>query len=205
MRLASLMLACAIGLGAPTMAARNGPDRQEWTHYKNARWGFCVDYPAAWRASEPSDGSGVTLYPKNGADSKSDPYISITGVPDQPDFDNSNVVLDDSPPMDLEGNLARVLGNLRDYDHASDIRVLEKRKLTFQGFDALSTNVRYRTSTSGGDWTDETLWINDEYIIFAATVFGRPDEVSKLEPVYQEIVKRRFRLECNEKRPRPSK
>lgn len=195
-----LIAICVVGV-----AAGNQWPRAAWTHYVNARWGFCVDYPAAWRASEQSDGSGVTLYPKNGADSKSDSYISIAGVPDQPDFDNANVVLDDSPPMDLEGNVTRVLGNLREYGHATDIRVFEKRKLTFQGYGALSTKYQYRNGRDGSLWLSDTLWINKEYIIITASLLGRPGEVRDLEPLYQDIVKHRFRLECGGKRPRPSK
>jgi hypothetical protein len=83
-----------------------------WTHYRDARWGFCVDYPANWKASELPDGSGVTLYAYPGSDSSNGPYISISGLPDQPDVDNANIVLDDSPPLNLEGNFSRALDSL---------------------------------------------------------------------------------------------
>jgi hypothetical protein len=98
---------------------------------------------------------------------------------------------------------ARTLDNLREYGHASDIRVLEKRRLEFQGYDALKTKFVYQT---GGDqaaatqWADETFWINKEYVIFTAVLFGQPDQVRRLEAVYQDIVTHRFQLDCPAKR-----
>jgi hypothetical protein len=190
------VIACVIVVDAICVSAGNNRQRAEWMRYVNARWGFCVDYPAQWRATKLTDGSGVMLYPYPGADLKNGPYISINGLRDQPDVDNANVVLDDSPPLDLDGNFNRALDSLRQYDHASDIRVLEKRAFQFQGFAALSTSIQYRATPNGTDVANETLWINREYIIFTATLFGRPQQVRKLEPVYHDIVRHRFKLDC---------
>jgi hypothetical protein len=158
---------------------------------------FASVTPARWKAIALTDGSGVTLHPDAAADPGSGPYISISGLPDQPDVDNANIVLDDSPPLSLKGNFSRALESLREYDRASDIRVLEKRTLEFQGFDALNTSIRYRRAANSTELADDTLWINKEYIIFTAALIGRPRQVHELEPIYQEIVKHRFRLECN--------
>jgi hypothetical protein len=49
----------------------------------------------------------------------------------------------DSPPLDLKGNFAGMLQNLRECGHASDIRVVAKRAFEFQGFDALRTSILY--------------------------------------------------------------
>lgn len=203
MKVRGAILACAIIVGAtlPAAQARQRAKRANWTRYTSTRWGFCVDYPAAWKASEPKDGSGVILYPRARADARNGPYISISGVPDQPqDSDNANIVFDDSPPLDLEGNLARSLDSLREYDHASQIRVLEKRKLEFQGYEALRTKVEYREGPDAAPRSSETLWINKEYIIFTASLFGRPEQVRELEPAYRDIVKHRFRLVCSDGR-----
>lgn len=197
------ILACLIVAGASGVSAGTHRRKAGWTHYANARWGFCVDYPARWKASALKDGSGVTLYPDPGAGSSSGPSISISALPDLPDVDNANIVLDDSPVLDLEGNFARTLENLRRYGHASDIRVLGKRRLEFQGYDALRTKFVYQT---GGDragatrWADETFWINKEYVIFSAILFGHPDEIRRLAPVYRDIVMHRFQLVCPAKR-----
>jgi hypothetical protein len=202
----AVLIACAIALSYAGVSARGPVKAPKWTHYVNARWGFCVDYPAVWKASEPKDGSCIDLYPYPGENSGSTTYISISGVPDQPDIGNANIVLDDSPPLDLEGNFARTIESLREYDHASDIRVLEKRKLEFQGYDALRTKFLYRNraiSQAGAgvtQWANETLWINKEYVIFTATLFGQPDQVRRLEPVYRDIVMHRFHLVCPAKR-----
>ncbi len=193
------IFALVIVLGTAAMSATGQPRSAEWTHYRNGRWAFCVDYPAQWEANELKDGSGVMLYPDRNADPDSGPYVSISAVLDQPDFDNSGVVFDDSPPPNLEGNFARMLQNLRVYDHASDIRVLEKRALEFQNFDALRTSIGYRT-VNGADLADETLWINREYVIVTATLLGQPDRVRKLESVYRDIVMHRFQLVCPAKR-----
>lgn len=195
-RFHAAVIACAIAVGAAGASAGNNQRRAEWTHYRNARWAFCVDYPAGWKATVLTDGSGVTLHPDPEADPGSRPYISISGLPDQPDVDNANVVLDDSPPLNLEGNFARSMESLREYERASDIRVLEKRKLEFQGFDALSTSIRYRTPGNGGELADETPWINKEYIIFTLTLLGRPRQVRELKPIYRDILRHRFNLEC---------
>jgi hypothetical protein len=203
LRVHAAILACLIASGSAGVSA--GTHRREagWTHYANARWGFCVDYPARWKASVLKDGSGVTLYPDTSADPSSGPSVSISALPDLPDVDNANIVLDDSPVLDLDGNFARTLDNLREYGHASDIRVLEKRRLEFQGYDALKTKFVYQT---GGDqaaatqWADETFWINKEYVIFTAVLFGQPDQVRRFEPVYQDIVTHRFQLDCPAKR-----
>ena len=190
-----LFVAGAAGASAGTHRRQAG-----WTHYANARWGFCVDYPARWKAKALTDGSGVTLYPDTSADASSGPSVSISALPDLPDVDNANIVLDDSPVLDLEGNFARTLDNLREYGHASDIRVLEKRRLEFQGYDALRTKFVYQAGS--GDqagatrWADETFWVNKEYVIFSAVLFGRPDQVRRLEPVYRDIVMHRFQLVC---------
>jgi hypothetical protein len=190
------IFAFAVTLCASAISAGSAKRSAQWTRYANARWGFCVDYPASWKASEQADGSGVNLYPHPAEKSSGAAYISISGVPDQPDIDNANVVLDDSPPLDLEENLMRVLGNLREYDHASDIRVIDKRKLTFQSYQALSTKYQYRSGPGATPWLSDTLWINKEYVIFTASLLGRPEEVRELEPEYQEIVKHRFQLVC---------
>ena len=189
-------LVCAVALVTCGASSGNNRPAAAWTHYVNSRWGFCVDYPTPWKASPLTDGSGVTLYPPASTDPNRGPYISIGGLPDQPDIGNANIVLDDSPPLDLEGNFARTLETLHEYDHASEIRVLQKRKLQFQEYPALRTKFQYRTAPDGSQWLDESLWINKEYIIFTARIFGPPDEVRSLEPVYQEIVNHRFRLVC---------
>jgi hypothetical protein len=194
-------LGCAIALASVAMAAGSKPGRSGWKHYVNARWGFCVDYPKEWKAKFGTDGSGIELHPFPAEDPGRATYISIGGLPDQPqDIDNANIVLDDSPPLDLEGNFARTLGALREYDHASAIRVLEKRKLEFQGYDALETKYLYEAGPSATEWQDQTLWINKEYIIFTASLIGRPEQVRRLEPIYREMVMHRFRLACPAKR-----
>ncbi|MGA9884660.1 MAG: hypothetical protein WBQ34_13160 [Candidatus Acidiferrales bacterium] len=193
------ILACAIAFGAGVSTGRTH-HREKWTHYVNARWGFCVDYPAAWKATEAADKSGVTLHPRPGENSSHGPYISVTGVSDQPDVDNANIVLDDSPPLDLEGNFARSLGSLREYDHASDIRVLENRKLEFQGYAALSTKFQYRDDPDATLRSSDIFWINKEYIIFTATLLGQPEQVRRLEPVYRDIITHRFQLVCPARR-----
>lgn len=195
-KVCAAICACAIVLAAGATGANRGPQSASWTRYTNTRWGFCVDYPSRWNARVLTDGSGVTLYPYSGEDSSNGPYISITGLPDQPDVDNANIVLDDSPPLNLTGNFSRALDGLREYDHASDIRVLGKRTLQFQGFDALSTSIRYRMAPDGTEVANETLWINREYIIFTATLLASPQHVRDLEPAYQEIMQRRFKLDC---------
>ena len=162
----------------------------------NARWGFCVDYPGSWKASEPPDGSGIDVYPYATEKPSSATYISIRGLPDQPTIDNANVVLDDSPPLNLEGKFTRTLGSLREYDHASDMRVIEKGKLEFQGYDARKTKLEYRGGPNATLWSSETLWVNNRYIIFTASLFGRPEQIRDLDPVYQDILKHRFQLVC---------
>ncbi len=194
-----LILACAVAVGGGFSVAKTG-QLPGWTHYVNARWGFCIDYPSGWKGSEAKDGSGVMLYPYPSRGPNSGPYISISGTPDQPDVDNANVVLDDSPPLDLEGNFRRALENLRKYDHASDIRVLERRTLEFQGYEALSTKFLYETGSNATQVADETLWINREYIIFTATLWGTPRQVDALKAAYREIVEHRFKLICGGKR-----
>jgi len=191
-----LAVLCAMVLGVATTGAGNRLNRKHWSHYRNTRWGFCVDYPADWKSSELQDGSGVTLYPRAHGNSTNGPYFSISGVPDQPDVDNANIVLDDSPPLDLDGNFARSLESLREYDHASDIRVLGNRRLKFQGFDALRTRIRYRTPPDRKELADDTFWVNKEYVIFTAILFGPSRQVRELEPVYRDIVMHRFQLVC---------
>lgn len=194
------VMAFVVVVGALGVSAAKNQPQVDWTHYVNARWGFCVDYPAQWKANVLGDGSGVRLYPDTSADPNRGPSVSISALPDQPDVDNANIVLDDSPPLDLEGNFARTLENVRMYDHASNVRVLEKRRLEFQGFEALKTKFVYwvgaRHRAGAVEWADETLWINKEYIIFTATLFGQPNEVRGLEPDYRDIVTHRFRLVC---------
>ncbi|MGH9689468.1 MAG: hypothetical protein ACRD5K_20580, partial [Candidatus Acidiferrales bacterium] len=193
------ILACAIAFGAG-VSAGNNHHREKWTRYVNARWGFCVDYPKDWKAEFGTDGSGIELHPYPAQDPSKATYISIGGLPDQPDVDNANIVLDDSPPLDLEGNLTRTLEGLREYNHASGIRVLQKRQLGFHGYNALSTKIGYRTPPNDTEWIDETLWINKEYIIFTATLLGQPEQVRRLEPVYRDIITHRFQLVCPARR-----
>lgn len=196
---AALMAFVVVAGAAGVSASKNHPQAR-WTHYVNARWGFCVDYPARWKAHVLEDGSGVRLYRDKSADPSRGPSLSISALPDQPDVDNANIVLDDSPPLDLEGNFARTLESLRKYGHALDIRVLEKRQLEFQGYAALKTKFVYqagaRHQPAAAQWVDETLWVNKEYIIFTATLSGQSDKVRRLEPVYRDIVMHRFQLVC---------
>ena len=189
-------LSWAIMLGAACVSAGGNRRSNEWRHYGNARWGFCLDYPADWNADEAKDGFGASLHPP-ASEHPGAAYISISAIPDEPqDLDNENVVLDDTPAPNLEQNFANELERLREYGHVSDIRVLEKRKLQFQGYEALRTKFYYRAEPNASRRSDETLWINKRYLIFAASLIGKPDEVRVLEPTYRQIVKHRLRLAC---------
>ena len=56
-----------LAMSAPadsTYATTAGQDTASWKSYTNARFGFSVQYPDAWRLGQPlPDGIGVTLHP----------------------------------------------------------------------------------------------------------------------------------------------
>lgn len=192
------MLVCAIALSCTGALAGSGAARKPWAKFVNSRWSFCVEYPPTWKAVALTDGSGVNLYPFPKKDPNNATNIEISALPNQPrDMDNPLIVYDDSPPLTLQENFNLAVRSLREYDHASDTRVLRKREVTFHGYPALDTTVQYIAPPNEAHWVQKTLWVNkDDAVIFTASLVGSPAQVRDLDPIFKEIVHHRFRLVC---------
>jgi hypothetical protein len=168
-----------------------------WKNYRNPRWGFCLDYPADWKARFGTDDSGIGLVPPRGSGE-----LRIGGLPDQPrGLDNSATTIEElnhAPPMTLEQNFAVSLSALREYGHASDIVVLEKRALKFQGYRILDTTIEYRVGSEGASatWIERTTFIDKDEVIFTADLKAPAGRFRQLEPVFNEITFHRMRLVC---------
>ena len=203
MRVQSIRLICKVFVAACcpfVLSCYSGAGQTStnpWKNYRNARWGFCLDYPAGWKASLGTDGSGIGLVPPRGSGE-----VRIGGLPDQPQgLDNSATTSDElnhAPPMTLEQNFAASLSALREYEHASDIVVLKKRVLKFQGYGALDTTIQYRAGSEGASatWIERTTFIDKDQVIFTADLKASPGRFRQLEPMFNEITFHRLKLVC---------
>lgn len=167
---------------------------QEWQHYRNGRWGFCLDYPPGWKIHESFDGSGVTLSLKY-------TYITIGALPNQRrNVGNPGAVNDTSPPMNLQQNFRYWLNALSEFEHAKDVRVEKRRVIRFQHHPALLTLVRYTRHSRGSDLTleEKTIWVilRGNGVLFTASLKCKPDELPSLGRMFHEVTFDRLRLNC---------
>lgn len=188
----SALLSALLLLCAGTLRARsfNVP---VWKHYRNARWGFCLWYPSTWKKTLTTDGSGVMLSPPQSVFPPDlQDIISVGALPNQPrDLDNPDVVINPhGPPMTLEQNFE--LGLVK------DATVLEKRKTTFDGYAALISKIRYREPVIGITWISVQILFLAEHrwVVYSLNLKCRPHELASLEPVFNEIAYRTFKLHC---------
>lgn len=179
---------------ASQKAARSG-----WRHYRNARWGFCVDYPPGWTSFEGTDLSGVRLVPSGSPPGRALQSFEIGGLPDQPaDVENPSAWPSRAAPMTLKQNFEYSLVAKREFERLEGISVLEERPLKFEAYHALETTIRYRRP-SWGERTERTLWISWNHVIFTVSAKWPANESSKLDPLYEEIAFRRLKLDCPSK------
>lgn len=100
--------------------------------------------------------------------------------------------------MTLEQNFTVSLSGLRDYWHASDIVVLKKHALRFEGYPALDTTIQYREGQGAGlnTWIERTIFINKDEVIFTADLKAPARRFQKLGPIFTEIIFHRLKLVC---------
>lgn len=186
----AFVLVCSVGFGNTRTPGRI------CKHYRNIRWGFCLDYPASWKARFGTDGSGILLVTRRSGE------VRIGGLPDQPqDLDDPSVSIDrlnHAPPTTLEQNFTWSLSALREYGHASDIEVLKKDAIKFHDYPALDTTIRFHERSDPALVTriERTIFINKDDVIFTADLKVRQDRFRQLESVFTDIIFHRLKLDC---------
>src|SRR5487761_1691846 len=196
---ASIMAVLMAGLtiGSSSGTPGNQAQKRNWRFYKNARWDFCIRYPATWKSIVPTDGSGIELYPQGSFKAERADYIEVGALPNQrQNIGNPSAIADNSSPLELGQIFARSLDGLREYQGASDIRVVKKLSVRYQGYSAQETVIRYHSRPRGTRWIQRTLWVNRDEVIFAVTLRARSTTYRELLPYFMQLVRHGLRITC---------
>lgn len=178
----------AVGLSAQSKPATGARSR----HYFDANYNFCVDYPANWQTWEPFDRNAVALLPP-GVQGYPSTEITVGGRVNQPSE------TDETRGETLQEIWDSGVKSLAKYGKASSISVVEQKQTSLAGYPALATKYEY---TEGGQrWhVQEIVFITRSQAVFELALTCHPEEVQKLTPVFDAIV-RSFKIQCDPKLP----
>ena len=118
--------------------------------YRNARWGFCVNYPGNWRAEEGTDKGGASIYAPEQNNAVS---IAAGALRNQPRWTLTGD-LEDERPMTLEDNVQAFLKASNQIGE-SQAEVVTNRPVSLDGTPAREVTVVYRKS--GTAWKSESV------------------------------------------------
>lgn len=167
----------------------------KWKHYRNARWGFCLSYPAGWQTDEGFDKAGIAMYPPQNRPAGSESSISVGALPNNRLARGRFNTLDESFSDELD--VLREQG-------AAEIDVIEKKQVAVKGLVGLQTRIRYREPDTGVLWVEERIAIRTpDEVIHGFELKCHPEEVAALEPVFNSIVFDRFTFECHHESAHP--
>jgi len=178
----------AVGLSAQSKLATETASR----HYFNPNYNFCIDYPGNWGIWEPFDRNAVALiqsdvqgYPRT--------EITVGGNVNQPSDK------DETRGETLAENWDSGLKALAENGKVTNVAVIEQKRISLAGYPALAT--KYEYSENGQRWhVQEIMFLTRSSEVFELTLTCHPEEVEKLTPVFEEVV-RSFKIQCDPKLP----
>ena len=180
--LASALL-CATAAKAPSSNKLDAA----WKRYGNKELGYCVNYPSRWQRGEAFDGAG--MYFATGMKKFSRPLgeIDVGAVLERP---SAEPVL---PPAEY---LQIHLENLKKFERAAQLEVLEQKQMNLFGHPALFTKDRYFDPLDNRTWVDEIILARNQNRLYRLELECRADQVERFEAVFSHFVET-FKFDCN--------
>ena len=162
------------------------PRDQDWKHYKNQRWGFCVAYPRGWLHNEGINKAGISVYPEQDGPGANWSDISVGAL---------------LVSRAADGHLPTVQENFAGVDKtrremgATDLVVIDEHETAIDNHSAVFRKVTYKDS-AGLIWMDETIaFQTPDGLGYALELKSHPLDVAKLEPIFNAVI-RTFRIDC---------
>ncbi len=154
---------------------------RSWKHYRNSEYGYCVSIPSRWVKGEAFEGAG--LYVESGVKRYSRPMGAI-------DFEAIARAPEDARmlPVNLAESLQDHLDVLQKFERAERMEILEKRKLSMQGSDALFTKHRYYDPQERATWMEEVLFVNRNDTVYRFELDCRADQIERFAAVFEHLV-----------------
>jgi len=170
----------------PPASAEKAKAKTQWKSYFNERWGFCAAYPAEWRIDEGFNKAGIFAAPR--PQSRPHPSPAHSGLEIGARV-NQPSKLDESRQQTLDEIFTDILRS-----RGSGVQILERHDENFQGFPAIRAKIHWQ---SYEPWVAENLTVlTTEGIVYSVGMRFRLSELRDFEPVFTEIVERRFKIKC---------
>jgi hypothetical protein len=181
---AALFSFMAASLSASSLPA-NGP----WKIYYNPLGQYCIDYPSRWQPAEAFEGAGLLLKPGIALHSKSPGEIDVEVLSDRRANANGEA------RAVLLKELQTHLDDLKKFERAENLEVLERRDILFFGSSALFVKDRYYDPQDRAVWVDEIIFINRGGTLYRLELTCRADELSRFEAVFTRLTST-FQFDC---------
>src|SRR3954470_11512439 len=169
--------------GLPSSSAVKVPKQDRaWKQYRNAHWGYCVNYPARWMRDRAYDGAG--LFVRTGVTKFSaSPSGGIdVSVQERPSSAKRAALLDlaDSLQFHLEGIVK--------FQRAQQMQVMETRQMTIADSPALFTKDRYFDPLERTSWVEEVIFASRGDQVYRLELVCRANQAERFERVFQRVV-----------------
>jgi hypothetical protein len=181
--------AVAALVSLPLLVGALGGSQTTFVHYRNTRWGFCVDYPEGWKSKYGADGSGIFVFP---AQQRSDREFSAVEIGARSNQKNST---DASHMEALEDIFKPVPDILSTFGPIEEIRVLAQRRTSFRGIPAISYILSYKQA--GETWRSESVVFvsDDTKAVYLLEMRCRLDQYRQFREIYRRMLAS-FKLDC---------
>jgi hypothetical protein len=181
------ILVSALLCGTAAKAPHNNKLDTAWKRYDNKEVGYCVNYPSRWQRGEAFDGAG--MYFATGMKKFSRPLgeIDVAAVVQRPAAE---------PVLPAAEYLQIHLENLKKFERAAQLEVLEQKQINLFGQAALFTKDRYFDPLDNRTWVDEIILARNEDRLYRLELECRADQVERFEAVFSHFVET-FKFDCN--------
>lgn len=187
--LGTLVVSSAV-TGLARQRSELSKDDRSWKQYANRQTGYCVSYPRRWQKGDAFEGAG--MYALTGTTRSSLPAgaLDITAFPDAPAA---------LTKISLSGDMQAHLDGLRKYVKAEETQVLEERRLTVAGAEALLLKARYFDPRERSFWVEEVLLTRRNGMLYRMELQSRADQIRRFEPVFARFAAS-FQFDCHSPR-----
>lgn len=158
----------------------------EWKHYTNHRWNFCVDTPRRWSWDEGFDGAGIFAYPPQKARGTDRSGVEIGARYDQPSERNPRRMqtLDE-----IFSGRPDVLGGVQ------NLELAEKKRITFRNSSAIYARMNYQLH--GERWVAEDIsFLTPQGLVYLLEMRCGRKEFGGFHKVFRRMAFQTFRLRC---------
>jgi hypothetical protein len=169
--------------GLPSGRAVKVPKQDRaWKQYRNAHWGYCVNYPARWMRDRAYDGKGLfvrTGITKFSASPSGGIDVSIQERPGSAQRAAS---------LDLEDSLQFHLESVVKFQRAQQMQVMETRQMTIADSPALFAKDQYFDPLERASWVEEVIFASRGDQLYRLELVCRAKEAERFERVFQRVV-----------------